>query len=456
MKEMRSAMPGKDTPARQFFTGGLWGGQQKQPETTGAAGSAGLSGAAGTSGLMAPPPRWTRVSSGSRSAESLQTPSPRRISAKADEAELTPPKPSLLKGDLPQLLRASTGPDPDERDTEIDSSTVPPTAASSRVLSASLPAWATAPPEAVADPRPVSAAEASARGINRLSTVEQLASPRTRLRGKTSIASPGSGAVVSLATPPKFQLADGPASSLGDLLGKYAAGDIAWMPPVKRPRRSRWMAEKRGTALMEVPIDALNTAISTPETSTDADGQKQHSKKRVRIPTLEFWRNERPIYERLPGSKCPSICRIQLNFAPRMEDMDVRKLPAETVLKATPVITDGQELEFMSVNTGSLESKLIVLPPFRGVANPPTYVVPPRTTGHVYVLEGSLRFAYEDEDGDQAHLQAGDHLMLPSDERETLLASGGLRGASQGVKFKLIVVSVDGRVGAKKALPLGR
>lgn len=400
--------------------------------------------AAGSTELPAPALRWTRVS-GAQAAAATETPSPRR----ADSPKATPPKFDLAAG-LPRLLRAATGaPEvepPEEHQSAADqpeNDAIPPTApakrtASARLLSAPLPAWATALP----------AADENIK--------EPLASPRRRLRSKSS---PAINAIVPTATsPPHFQLSGGPpgpASSLGNLLERHAATGVSpLMPPLKKPRTSRWMAEDRGTALMEIPIEALAAADSNITAKPDGDESPRRYPKRIRMRPLEFWRNERVISERLPGSATPSICRIALNVAPRAENLGERKISTEAVQQAMPVIQDDQELEFVNIQSDTLMSKLVVLPPFKGRANPPTYVLPPYSQGHIFVIEGSLRYAFEGEE-DKAVLNAGDHMLLLSDDREALFASAGPRGSSEGVKFKLFLVASDGKDASEDGIPLG-
>jgi len=226
---------------------------------------------------------------------------------------------------------------------------------------------------------------------------------------------------------------------------------------LKKPRTARWQAEDRGTAFLDIPIAALAKADlqRTKELDSDEDAPRRYPR-RIRMAPLEFWRNERVISERLPGSATPSICRVELNCAPRPENLAERKIAAEILQQATPVITDGQELEFVSVKTDSLVSKLVVLPPFTGRSNPPTFTLPPFSTGHVFVLEGALRYAYEGED-DQAVLGAGDHLWLPAVDCETLLASAGAGVNSPGAKFKVFLFANDGFAADanEDRLPLG-
>jgi hypothetical protein len=216
------------------------------------------------------------------------------------------------------------------------------------------------------------------------------------------------------------------------------------------------MAEQRGTALMEVPVESL-AAEANVQADSAADEPPRRYPRRTRMPTLEFWRNERVIYKRLPGSDVPSVSRVQLNCAPRPEGLPEREIPAKAMAEATPIILDGQEAEFVSVNTDTLVSKLVVLPPWEGRVNPPTYVLPPFSKGQIFVIEGSIRYAQGEFEDDKAILSAGDHLMLPADEHLVLLATAGPKGAenSDGAKFKVFLLESENTRPNDEALPLG-
>lgn len=224
------------------------------------------------------------------------------------------------------------------------------------------------------------------------------------------------------------------------MIERVAARDVQYMPPLKKPRTARWMAESRGTAMMEVPIAALEHADKSRNVAPEGDAPPRRFAKRTRIPRLDFWRNERAIYERLPGSAAPSVVAVSMNFAPRHENMGERKFPSEVVQQAVPVITgDDQLLEFVSSKTDRITSKFIVLPPCSGV-NPATYVVPAFAKGQIIMIEGSLRCGYVPEEGkrpQESVLETGDHMVLPGNEREVLLAANGRGSRSVGAKLKI-------------------
>lgn len=208
---------------------------------------------------------------------------------------------------------------------------------------------------------------------------------------------------------------------------------------------------------MEVPVEAL-----TPATTELSEEQKTPRRwpRRIRMRPLEFWRNEHVQYERLAGSDAPSIAKVVYNCAPRSQEMGERTMSAKAQLAATPVICEHQQAEFVSIKTASLVSKLVVLPPVTGTT-PPTITFPPFTKGHVFVVDGSLRYALDFgdeaiENQDQALLNAGDHLLLAGGEHGVLLASAGARGTSTGAKFKVFLVANRGSGAHADAPPLGQ
>lgn len=255
-------------------------------------------------------------------------------------------------------------------------------------------------------------------------TLQTPQSPASPGRGKRAMpTSPGRTAVVPAATTPPPQR--GLVSSLGRLL------EALPLPPLKKPRTARWMDEVRGTALMEIPIAAMDTESLDP----DADEKSTTRPRRIRMRPLEFWRGEHVVTERIPGSACPSVCAVVLNCAPRAQDLPERKIALSA---AVPMLADGQQAEFLGAQTPNLTSKLVVLPSWSG-ANPPTVTLPADAIGHLLVIEGSLRYALEGEK-DMAVLNAGDHLLLEHSDREKLVGVAGTRGASSGAKFRVFLM----------------
>jgi len=299
------------------------------------------------------------------------------------------------------------------------------------------PAWASQSPEQPPSESSPPEADNDAEAAH-LSTEETPSSPiaslpateesHTQPTKRPAPDSPARTAVVPAGNSPQRR----PASSLGKLLGQLPPSSPALAPaPLKKPRTARWMSEIRGTALVEVPIEDLDTTPA--DADADVPAERPH---RVRMKPLEFWRNERVIYERLPGAQTPSVCRVLLNVAPRAEDLPKRSL----ALQAVPVVADGQQAEFLSNQTSCISSKLVVLPPWTSTVSPPTFALPAGCMGHVFVIEGSLRYAFEGEQ-DMAIINAGDHLLLEQSEGDKLLGCAGARGAGEGVKFKVFLIT---------------
>lgn len=183
---------------------------------------------------------------------------------------------------------------------------------------------------------------------------------------------------------------------------------------------------------MEVPIEALHV-----KGEADSEETGRRYPRRLRIPPLEFWRNEKVIRKRLPGSSTVSIQAVVFNTAPRSEQAPQRNIPVQ----ATPMIAnDENEVEFACAQTDELQSKFVVLPPWRGRAQPFTYVLPAMSVCLVYVVEGSLRYAREGEE-DKTVIRAGDVAQFKADQREVLLAPVGARGVGAGAKFKVFFIS---------------
>lgn len=300
-----------------------------------------------------------------------------------------------------------------------------------------MPAWANSSPK-----RPPLAGAVSPRRP----VPEEVPAVSPRRYAKRSLATSPVRTSTSLTSEATFGLAVQPVSSLGELLQLQSETALV-VRPLKKPRIGAWAAQMRGTALVEVPIE---------KPASDSDGQRP---RRFRMKPLEFWRGERVILERLPGSAMPSLKSVVLNCAAQYKDVPELTVPPEAV----PVVADGQQAEYLCAKTPSLTSKLIVLPAWTAGTNPPSFALPPFSVGHVFVIEGSLRFAegdpVQDPDRcetcgvmpgrpvphyqDKAVLNKGDHLMLPGGERHVLLGSAGPRKRSPRVVFKVFLITVD-------------
>jgi len=91
--------------------------------------------------------------------------------------------------------------------------------------------------------------------------------------------------------------------------------------------------------------------------------------------------------------------------------------------------------------TEHITAKFIVLPPSTSLRNlPATYVVPAFSKGHIIMIEGSARVGYATEDdgpSKESHLEAGDHMLLPAQEREVLVAWNAMKSKEEPAKFRI-------------------
>lgn len=204
--------------------------------------------------------------------------------------------------------------------------------------------------------------------------------------------------------------------------------DVVAMAPLKKPRISRWTTEARGTAFVDMPIQA----VASDDSSRNS---RRYPRRSTRMPPLEYWRNERIEYKRT-SEFGESAMSIRFNFAPRSADLEDRFIPMR---HGVPVIADSAvQTEFKWKSTAEVQSQLIVLPPWREKQSlaQSTFVVPKFSSGWIQVLEGTLRCAYAGKD-DMATLQAGDFFHLPGSIEDILLASAVVHGTSNRTKFKI-------------------
>lgn len=118
------------------------------------------------------------------------------------------------------------------------------------------------------------------------------------------------------------------------------ASGLSVKPGKKKERKNKYFEEVRGSDLVEIPAD-------------DFDLSWADRPKRRRIPTLEFWRGERVIYEKLPGSAGLTATAVVFNKAgdrerslaiedreARLAIKDKRRLPALKDKPRQPAIKD--------------------------------------------------------------------------------------------------------------------
>ena len=98
------------------------------------------------------------------------------------------------------------------------------------------------------------------------------------------------------------------------------------MKPLLSPARATGRRRRdRDLALKEMPLEDAPAASEEPE-------QRRRPKRRCLAP-LEAWRNERIMYERLPGSRAPSVAGVVLNLATRQDGQASEEAIDDTVLE---------------------------------------------------------------------------------------------------------------------------
>lgn len=102
-----------------------------------------------------------------------------------------------------------------------------------------------------------------------------------------------------------------------------SVGDAHALVKVSTPPRpvgaAKRAASLRGLELLEMPMSLLTGGGGDEACLALQDEEQQPLKKsrprRNRMKPLETWRNERILYERLPGSEAPSVRGVVLNAA---------------------------------------------------------------------------------------------------------------------------------------------
>eukprot|EP00438_Fugacium_kawagutii_P012069 Skav210673 [mRNA] locus=scaffold5572:12149:13141:- [translate_table: standard] len=171
-------------------------------------------------------------------------------------------------------------------------------------------------------------------------------------------------------------------------------------------------------ALTQVPAEAFQVAESPAKRP-----------RRCRMPPLQSWRNERPVFERVAGSMTPRLAAVELNMSPLESSCRKLQLPA-----LQPPLESMEASEFVGISTEIFTSKLFALPLAPRVGSPCTVVL--RGVGIIHVLDGSLRFAKEGEEKKEEIVSAGGtrlvkdpgpKLLAPA-EKATTRAEEGLAG----------------------------
>mmetsp|Transcript_72007 Transcript_72007/g.150440 ORF Transcript_72007/g.150440 Transcript_72007/m.150440 type:complete len:625 (+) Transcript_72007:39-1913(+) len=193
-------------------------------------------------------------------------------------------------------------------------------------------------------------------------------------------------------------------------------------PSPAGPRGDRGLALKETQA--PVPLGRLGLG----------SGEARNTRsKRLRIPTLEHWRNESVRYRRLPGSPMPEIAGIQLNLAPRPDTVPLRNLGALLQAKPGRAVDRSAGYEAVGVPGTAFQSSIFTLPVRTSKAQERSVRVGP-ALGILYVAQGSIRCHM---DGRARNLKPGDTLCFNDTEKTAVIEPSDDDAAS----FRFIRVS---------------
>mmetsp|Transcript_14125 Transcript_14125/g.26208 ORF Transcript_14125/g.26208 Transcript_14125/m.26208 type:complete len:509 (-) Transcript_14125:88-1614(-) len=205
------------------------------------------------------------------------------------------------------------------------------------------------------------------------------------------------------------------------------------LQPLEAPARKSTVG-LREICLAEIPASMIRTDDKEKNASDEDDDAPRKRPQRTRMPPLDFWRNERVIYERKPGDIGFSVAGVVKNCAPHasaeeqtssqrdlksiVQDPNVAKF--QGMNPSSGVISDG-------VKTNRLSTHSVVIPHWlKHQKKPPTVVLPIPSSGcgTIYVVEGSVRLAcifgskYK-----EVQLHAGDICNIPDIETQFLAAA---------------------------------
>jgi len=205
------------------------------------------------------------------------------------------------------------------------------------------------------------------------------------------------------------------------------------LQPLEAPARKSTVG-LREICLAEIPASMIRTDDKEKNASDEDDDAPRKRPQRTRMPPLDFWRNERVIYQRKAGDIGFSVAGVVKNCAPHasaeeqtssqrdlksiVQDPNVAKF--QGMNPSSGVISDG-------VKTDRLSTHSVVIPHWlKHQKKPPTVVlpIPSPGCGTIHVVEGSVRLAcifgskYK-----EVQLHAGDIFNIPDIEAQFLAAA---------------------------------
>lgn len=227
---------------------------------------------------------------------------------------------------------------------------------------------------------------------------------------------------------------------------KTESGVVAAIPPPTPLRRQ--VVQSAGVAVAMVPLTVLSVQQDASSEVDMAPERTGHARpRRCRIRPLDAWRNERLVYERVPGSLMPTVAGAELNLAPPKvySDRPPRQLDV-TTLQVPAVVPERRStsaIQFKGLAGAALESQVFSLPGWVGQGTPKTVLLEAPEGGLLYVYEGAMRFAAEHAAIDQeVELRTGDCVRLQGRRRQVLVAPARRADCSSGARFILVRVHV--------------
>lgn len=224
-------------------------------------------------------------------------------------------------------------------------------------------------------------------------------------------------------------------------------------PLRRRGRGTRWQ-ELRGLELRDVPMSALSCG-DTGELGTASPVAGRPRRHRFQV--LNAWRNERVVYERVEGSRAPSVAALRLNCAPRPPNvmprsidsdafaapkipllalesnllplMDVQPLAQSSEANPSqPPGAEAQSKQAKPVDRPEVQSTFITLPCALPGCPAQTMALPLGAEGVIYVLSGTVHLRIAVPGRKTALptyvLKAGDTAKFPGATRQLLAETG--------------------------------
>lgn len=216
------------------------------------------------------------------------------------------------------------------------------------------------------------------------------------------------------------------------------------------------VAGLRELCLTEVPA-AMILDEEQAKISTSHDDEPRIRPRRTRMPPVEFWRNERVLYERREGDIGFSVAGVLKNCAPH-SSTDLQTVSEVRSMVQDPNVEKFQGMQPSSgiisngVSTRGLATHMVVVPHWlKTTKKPPTVLlpIPSPAYGSVLVVRGSVRLAWGLESKyRECELHAGDLFKIPDRIETQFLAASITQKSSRiskgiGPLLKVIAISEE-------------